>query len=152
MDDGIAKATERRLMRVFGFSDRKVRSYFKDARIGPAIYDFAIAVEIYLKKTSGKDEELELKKIEKETKKFNLDIKKGKYHLEDDVILLVSDMLARFKSKLTCLPAKISMDLLNKTNRREIENILKKEINQALLELSGYKELKMEGLDGAENN
>lgn len=152
MDDGIAKATERRLMRVFGFSDRKVRSYFKDARIEPKIYDFAIAVEIYLKKTSGKDEELELKKIEKETKKFNLDIKKGKYHLEDDVILLVSDMLARFKSKLTCLPAKISMDLLNKTNRREIENILKKEINQALLELSGYKELKMEGLDGAEDN
>lgn len=152
MDDGIAKATERRLMRVFGFSDRKVRSYFKDARIEPTIYDFAIAVEIYLKKTSGKDEELELKKIEKETKKFNLDIKKGKYHLEDDVILLVSDMLARFKSKLTCLPAKISMDLLNKTNRREIENILKKEINQALLELSGYKELKMEELDGAEDN
>ena len=95
---------------------------------------------------------MELKKIEKETKKFNLDIKKGKYHLEDDVILLVSDMLARFKSKLTCLPAKISIDLLNKTNRREIEDILKKEINQALLELSGYKELKMEGLDGAEDD
>ena len=34
----------------------------------------------------------------------------------------------------------------------KIENILKKEINQALLELSGYKELKMEGLDGAEDN
>ncbi len=152
MSEGIVKATEKRLMKVFGFSERKVRTYFKEARIEAGIYNFVLAVEIYLKNSSGKDEELELKKIEKETKKFNLDIKKGKYHLEDDVILLVSDMLARFKSKLTCLPAKISIDLLNKTNRREIEDILKKEINQTLLELSGYKELKMEGLDGAEDD
>lgn len=76
MSEGIVKATEKRLMKVFGFSERKVRTYFKEARVEAGIYDFVLAVEIYLKNSAAKDEELELKKIEKETKKFNLDIKK----------------------------------------------------------------------------
>ena len=39
MSEGIVKATEKRLMKVFGFSERKVRTYFKEARIEAGIYN-----------------------------------------------------------------------------------------------------------------
>ncbi|WP_462354949.1 hypothetical protein [Fusobacterium ulcerans] len=145
-------ATESRMAKTFKMSERSVRDKFKEVRISPGQYDFIAAVEMFVDSSSGKDESLELKRVEKETKELKLGIMREEYHHKDDIKLLVSDMLARFKAKLTAIPTKASMKLLNIDNRREIETILKEILNEALNELSEYNKLKMEEIDGAENN
>lgn len=147
-------ATESRMARLFGFSERKVRDYFKDARVAPARYDLLFAIKIFVENSSGKDEISEARKVDTEMKKLKLGIIQGEYHHVDSIKLLVIDMLARFKAKLTAIPSKASTELLNIDNRREIESILKDMINEALKELSEYDKLKMEDIDinGAEDD
>lgn len=147
-------ATESRMAKTFKMSERSVRDKFKEVRISPGQYDFTAAVEMFVDSSSGKDESLELKRVEKETKELKLGIMRGEYHHKDNIKLLVSDMLARFKAKVTAIPTKASIKLLNIDNRREIETILKEILNEALNELSEYNKLKMEVIDGdgAENN
>lgn len=147
-------ATESRMAKTFKMSERSVRDKFKEVRISPGQYDFTAAVEMFVDSSSGKDESLELKRVEKETKELKLGIMREEYHHKDDIKLLVSDMLARFKAKVTAIPTKASIKLLNIDNRREIETILKEILNEALNELSEYNKLKMEVIDGdgAENN
>lgn len=140
-------ATESRMAKTFKMSERSVRDKFKEVRISPGQYDFIAAVEMFVDSSSGKDESLELKRVEKETKELKLGIMREEYHHKDDIELLVSDMLIRVKSKLNGIPLEASMLLLNKSNRREIESILKKQINIALLELSQYKDLKLEDVE-----
>lgn len=147
-------ATESRMARLFGFSERKVRDYFKDARVAPARYDLLFAIKIFVENSSGKDEVSEARKVDTEMKKLKLGIMQGEYHHVDNIKLLVIDMLARFKAKLIAIPSKASTELLNIDNRREIESILKDMISEALNELSEYDKLKMEDIDfyGAEND
>lgn len=147
-------ATESRMARLFGFSERKVRDYFKDARVAPARYDLLFAIKIFVENSSGKDEVSEARRVDTEMKKLKFKIMQGEYHHKDDIELLVSDMLSRFKSKIVAIPSKASIQLLNMDNRREIENILKKMLNEALSELSEYNKLSMEDIDidGAEND
>lgn len=145
-------ATESRMSKLFGFSERKIRNYFKDARIAPARYDLLLAIKIFVENADGKDEVSEARRVDTETKKLKLEIMRENYHHVDDVELLVTDMLMRFKGKITAIPSKASIKLLNITSRREVEEILKKELNEALLELSSYDELRMEDVDGTEDN
>lgn len=147
-------ATESRMAKLFGFSERKVRDYFKDARVAPARYDLLFAIKIFVENSSGKDEVSEARKVDTEMKKLKLGIMQEEYHHVDNIKLLVIDMLARFKAKLIAIPSKASTELLNIDNRREIESILKDMISEALNELSEYDKLKMEDIDfyGAEND
>lgn len=146
--------TESRMAGIFGFSERKVRDYFKEARVAPARYDLLFAIKIFVENLSGKDEISENRKVDTDLKRMKLEIMQGEYHHKDDVSLLVSDMLVRFKAKITAIPTKASLQLLNIGNRREIERILKENLNEALEELSEYKELRMEevDLDGTEDS
>lgn len=145
-------ATESRMAKTFKMSERSIREKFKEVRISPGQYDFIAAVEMFVESSSGKDESLELKRVEKETKELKLGIMREEYHHKDDITLLVSDMLLRIKSKLNGIPLEASLLLLNKSDRREIEDILRKKINIALLELSEYKDLKMEDVEIGEEN
>lgn len=147
-------ATESRMAKTFKMSERSVRDKFKEVRVAPGQYDFIAAVEMFVDSSSGKDESLELKRVEKETKELKLAIMREEYHHKDDIALLVSDMLIKFKAKLKSIPSKASMDLVNISNRRQIEEKLKSMINEALEELSEYNKLKMEDMDidGAEDN
>lgn len=147
-------ATESRMAKTFKMSERSIREKFKEVRIAPGQYDFIAAVEMFVDSSSGKDESLELKRVEKETKELKLAIMREEYHHKDVIALLVSDMLIKFKAKLKSIPSKASMDLVNISNRRKIEEKLKDMISEALEELSEYNKLKMEDIDidGAENN
>lgn len=147
-------ANESRMAKIFNMSERSIRDKFKTVRISPGQYDFIAAVELFVDTVSGKDEAMELKRVEKETKEFKLEVMRGEYHHKDDIELLVSDMLARFKAKLTAIPVKASIQLLNISNRRTIEQILKTLIKESLNELSDYNKLKLENieLDGAEDS
>ena len=75
----------------------------------------------------------------KDLKEYKLQILKKEYHHESDVVRIVSNMNYNFKSKLMAIPSKISVQLLNKNNQLEIEDILKKAVINVLEELVDYK-------------
>lgn len=132
-------ATENRIAKLFQFSERKVRDYFKVARVAPGKYDLLQVIEIFVEKNSGKDEASELKRADKDLKEYKLQILKKEYHHESDVVRIVSNMNYNFKSKLMAIPSKISGQLLNKENQLEVKEILKKAIYEVLEELVDYK-------------
>ncbi|MEJ6471067.1 hypothetical protein LH398_03915 [Fusobacterium nucleatum] len=49
-------ATKINWLRYFNFQKRKVREYFKAARVSPGKYNFIQAVEIFVEKILEKDE------------------------------------------------------------------------------------------------
>lgn len=132
-------ATESRLAKLFQFSERKVRDYFKAARVSPGKYHLLQSIEIFVESNSGKDEAAELKRAEKELKEYKLKILKKEYHAEADVVRIVADMNYHFKAKLMAIPGKLSFALTGQTNQLEIENILKNEITEVLRELKDYE-------------
>lgn len=149
-------ASESRIAKIFKISERGVRDKFKEARVAPGQYDLLEVIEIFIELYNGKDEVSEQRRTDTELKKLKLKILQGQYHHVDNVKLLVSDMIIRFKSKLNAIPTKASNELLNISNRREIEKILKNMVDETLKELSDYNKLKMEEVydseDGTENN
>ena len=70
-------ATESRMAKIFGFSERKVRDYFKDARVAPAKYDLLLSIKIFVENSSGKDEIAEARKVDTDMKKLKLGILSG---------------------------------------------------------------------------
>lgn len=68
---------------------------------------------------------------------IQLSLIQGKVHKAEDVERVVTDMLARFKSKLEAMPSKLAMKLENK-GKADIQRILFNEIRSALKELSEY--------------
>jgi phage terminase Nu1 subunit (DNA packaging protein) len=93
-------------------------------------------------KTEDEEYNLEFEKAQHEHVKRQItDIKlqliKGQVHKAEDVEKVMSNMFARFKSKMTALPSKLAPRLEGKP-RTEIQKILKKEIDAALTELSSY--------------
>lgn len=75
--------------------------------------------------------------VKKQISEIKLQLIKGQVHKAEDVQAVMTDMLAKFRSKMTALPAKLAKKLEGK-NRKEIQAILKKEIDNALSELSAY--------------
>jgi hypothetical protein len=68
---------------------------------------------------------------------IQLSLIQGRVHKAEDVERVITDMLARFKSKLEAMPSKLAMRLERK-DRTEIQRILFNEVRAALKELSEY--------------
>lgn len=132
-------ASGNRLSKLFLFSERKCINFFKAAKWKPGKYDLEECIRIYVEANDGKDESTLLKKAERELKEHKLKEKQGLFHHRDDIVMIVSDMLVRFRGKINSIPTKLAIELMNKENSREIESILKKELDSALEELSEYQ-------------
>lgn len=95
-------------------------------------------------KTDDGENDLDLdteKALHEHVKRQITDIKlqliKGQVHKAEDVEAVMTDMFEKFKSKMTALPAKLAKKLEGKS-RTDIQKILKKEIDNALVELASY--------------
>lgn len=109
-------------------------------------YITALKVSNAGKNTKTEDDESELdldteRALHEHVKRQITDIKlqliKGQVHKAEDVEKVMTDMFAKFKSKMTALPSKLAKRLEGKS-RTEIQKILKKEIDNALVELAAY--------------
>lgn len=69
---------------------------------------------------------------------IKLQLIRGQVHKSEDVARVMTDMFAKFKSKMDALPAKLARKLEGK-NKVEIQTVLKAEISKALAELADYK-------------
>jgi phage terminase Nu1 subunit (DNA packaging protein) len=78
---------------------------------------------------------------ENELSQLNLEERKGQLHNSDDVEFVMTQMLTAFKSRVLAIPSRVARQCVGK-KFREIFDIIMYEIEQCLLELSGYDESK----------
>lgn len=134
-------ASESKIADLFKISEKAVRERYKNYRIAQGKYDFIKCIKAHIKMIETGDE---LKKIEIEKQKIKLGILQDNYHKVDDIKRVVMDMLSNFKSKLMALPSKASQELENievikNENRLQCQEIIRKLIYEALIELSEYE-------------
>lgn len=144
MDRKIYWVTEDRLSEIFEVTGRQIRDVCLLAKNKDknsqykGKYDFVHSIKLYLNnvKTEKGDYLTQIKRIDKEYKELKLELLKGKVVNVDEMKILVGDMLIKFKSKLQEVPCKLSAVLMNRENRSDIEEILRREIELILNELT----------------
>lgn len=135
--------SEERLSEILKVTTRQIRSVCIGAKnknrdsIYKGKYDLIIGVQLYVEniRTEKGDYQTEIKRIEKEHKQLKLDMARGKTVDTKQVEALVGDMIVKFKSKLSSIPSKLAMALVNKDNSSEIEKILRRELDEIQTEL-----------------
>lgn len=75
----------------------------------------------------------------RENQELDLEVKRGELYPGEEVELVVSDMLIRFKSHLLSIPSKLSPQLSEMSDKNAIQRLLKREVAEALSELSAFK-------------
>lgn len=146
------------LSEIIGVGDRQIRNLAKEGilvRNSHGKYQFLKSVKNYITNLkiakaaehveSDFDEielDLDAEKAKHEHLKMMItDIKlqliKGQVHKSEDVGSVITDMFAKFRSKMMALPAKMAVKLQNKT-KEEILELLNEEVATALEELAEY--------------
>lgn len=151
------EVTEKELSEYLGLSDRRIRQLFKQGIVIKSQrgkYDLKASVLGYVNslrdKDKNKDETLEKLKITGEAEKVSherlkkrktelqvLQIEK-KLHAQEDVEYFWNTMVLAAKSRITSIPVKVAPLLAGLEDRKEIQSILKREIGDALNEISEY--------------
>lgn len=83
---------------------------------------------------------------------YDLRLKEGDLHTSEDIEKVLTGMLINFKSRLSAIPAKLAPVLAKKTDRAEINKLLKESVDEALNELSDFDTLFGGVNDGGEEN
>lgn len=92
-----------------------------------------------------------LEKAKRETAELELQKMKGEVHETADIELMVGTMITVAKRALLSIPHKLSKQLEGKT-AAEINEILKDEINESLIELSKFDASKLGEADDTEED
>ena len=82
-------------------------------------------------------EKAQHERLKKQITEIKLQLIKGQVHKSADVEAVMTDMFERFKSKMTARPSKLARKLEGKS-RADIQRVLKREIDNALVELASY--------------
>lgn len=83
------------------------------------------------------EEKAQHERLKRQVTEIKLQLIRGQVHKAEDVEAVMTDMFAKFKSKITALPSKLAKQLEGKP-RTEIQRILKADIDNALTELARY--------------
>lgn len=145
------------LQELFGVGDRQIRYLVEQGileRQSHGKYLFLKSVKAYittLKVAANKSQlsekeynELDLNEekakheyVKRQIAEIKLQLIRGEVHKAEDVEAVMCEMLARFKSQIESLPAKLAKKLEGE-NRTEIQKVLKEELGRTLEELSEY--------------
>lgn len=136
-------AKESTLVEMFGVSDRRVREVCKNFKVETGKYLLIESVSHYIKtlRDEGKQEMANLRKADTELKEFRLKILKKEHVPIAEVELGIADMQIRAKSKALNIANKASLEILGKTNRKEIEIIIQRHVNDFLKEMANSYEV-----------
>ena len=75
--------------------------------------------------------------IKAQITEIKLKLIRGQVHKAEDVETVMTDMLLKFKNKMMGFPSTLAVKLEGE-DRLEIQKILEREVNDALLELAAY--------------
>ncbi len=129
-----------------GLTERRIRQ-MRDAGIireaKPGLYDMKPTVQAYLaylRNNTGdlNQQRAELTKAKKELAELELGERKGNLHRTEDVEQALTTMLMNFRTKIMSMPAKLAKTVAGMSESAEIYDLLKKETDEALDELSDY--------------
>lgn len=129
-----------------GLTERRIRQ-MRDAGIiretKPGLYDMKPTVQAYLaylRNNTGdlNQQRAELTKAKKELAELELGERKGNLHRTEDVEQALTTMLMNFRTKIMSIPAKLAKTVAGMSDSAEIYDLLKKETDEALDELSDY--------------
>ena len=138
--------TSKAVAQWLGLTERRIRQ-MRDAGIiretKPGLYDMKPTVQdylAYLRNNTGdlNQQRAELTKTKKELAKLELDERKGDLHRTEDIEQALTTMLMNFRTKVMSMPAKLAKTLAGMSDNAEIYDLLKKETDEALDELSDY--------------
>lgn len=146
-------------------TERNVRELAKKNIIPqyrPGLFKLKDTVHAYIAflrdKTPNRDENLDytterakMVRTKREAAELDLAERKRELHRSEDVELVMTDMLIRFRTKLMSIPAKQSPILEEKKDQKEIFKILKSAIDEALDELSTYDKAFEQEKEGTDN-
>jgi len=141
---------------LFGLTDRRVRQLVEEGIIGRVkngSYDLAQTVKQYIMflRASSDGKELErdsesmylLEKTKHEAAKreiaeIELAQIRGRMHDAVDIERVMTDMLMAFRAKMLTMPSKIAPLLIAHNEIAVIQDIIQKEVHEALAELAEY--------------
>ncbi|MBE3586557.1 MAG: type IV toxin-antitoxin system AbiEi family antitoxin domain-containing protein [Thermoanaerobacter sp.] len=140
------------LAEILGITDRRIRQLEKAgiiSKLGRGKFDLAAAVQQYISwlkaQAAETDEELDLKKektlltrANRQKAELELQIMRGELHRSEDVRRVMNDMLGAFRARCLAIPTKAAPRLQGQTDLAVIQDIIKKEVYEALMELSDY--------------
>jgi len=139
----------------FGLSERRIRQLVEEGiieREKNGNYDLGKTTRKYIEYIKNSNTEATYKKIsekklneqflhekaKREMAEIKLASMKGEIHHSKDVKRVLTEMLSNFKTKICSIPTKIATQINKTMTIAEIENLLEKEINNALIELTEY--------------
>lgn len=130
--------TQKTLAEILGLSEKTVRAMATKGiltKTEDGKYDLKENLKKYL---DVKDEGNKKKAVEREIQEVKLQVLKNKYHADEDVIYILTDMIIKFKSKLQATASKLDAQL-DDIPKKERLNFLKETIINTLDELAEYK-------------
>lgn len=125
------------LAEILGVSDKTVKTLTNQGILIKNTddkYDLKENLRNYLLST---DERNKKKAVEREYQEFRMNILKDKYHSDDDVRYILTDILIKFKSKIQGTAIKIDAEI-DDVAKNERLNYLKNTLIECLEELSKY--------------
>jgi|GEM_PF-3240517 len=137
----IVKTTSGKLAEVLGISERTVRDMASRnilVRLETGYYDFGESVKKYIKYLEQKNskDDKELKDLQKRKLQIQIDEMENRVISVAEVEDFYQKMITVTRSRLLTIPKKVSPQLKHMDNEDNIEQELKKEIYEALEELS----------------
>ncbi|MEI6856717.1 hypothetical protein [Psychrilyobacter sp.] len=135
---------------ILGVADRTLRELAQRQVVmkkEKGVYLFKESVESYIRYLKSKNdknqvtisEELRKKQADRELSEIKLEEKKGNLHEVAVVKKFVENMLVAFKQKARAIPTKLAPLLAVEKDKNKIEALIKKIIDDALREMSGYE-------------
>ena len=77
-------------------------------------------------------------RVKRHISELRLALMKGDVHKSEDVEMVMTDMLSKFKTRIECLPSKLAPIMAMETNKEKVKDILDREMRQVLEQLSEY--------------
>lgn len=139
--------------RFLDLSERRVRQLRAEgviAEVRPGLFDLADTNRRYINFLRNRNpdgearldyntERAKLVRAKRKNEEYDLMIKENRLHSSEDVEAVMTAMLINFKSRLSSIPSKLAPLLSRKSDKAEIAGILKSNIDEALQELSDFK-------------
>lgn len=155
--DGVLVCTTAHLSQMYGVSERQIYNQTENGvavKIGANKYDCVKSVSNYIKKMREQEKlrsqtpeqikaETEAVKLEHEklkARKTELQVLEleGKLHYEEDVKALWNNIVVAAKSRLSSIGVKLALQLKGETDEGVIQDLIDREVYDALKELSEY--------------
>jgi len=157
---GLFNITERRIQQITysqNDEDREEKIFEAIGNKKPFTYDIQKSVKAYVqclqdqlkgksaklgnleKEGSKLDADVELKQIKIKTARLQLAEIEGNMHRSEDVRYMTDDLVLTIRAMLLALPSRLSEDLTDISDSREIHKILKDEIIVILEQLKNHK-------------